>query len=46
MNALRWWLFKKACPLVWRLCPEPHRTDLFSSMSFDKDIWSGKVVRE
>ena len=44
MSGLRWWLFKRLCPLVWRICPQPHRDCLFGSMSFDRDMWTSPEV--
>lgn len=35
----RWWLFQKISHLGWMVCPEPHRSRLYGSMSFDRTMW-------
>ena len=39
MNAFRWWLFRRLSELGWWICPEPHKSVLQASMSFDKTMW-------
>lgn len=39
VTALRWRLFKLLSWISWRICPDPHRSRLYHSMSFDKDMW-------
>lgn len=40
----RWWLFKKISRVGWAVCPEPHRSKLYQSMSFDNAMWKDTGV--
>lgn len=38
MNAFRWWLFKQMSWVAWKVCPEPHRSNLQAQTPQWKDI--------
>ena len=38
-SKIRWKLFKIISSLGWKICPEPQRSSLQSSIEFDKDLW-------
>lgn len=39
MAEFRWWLFKIISRVGWWVCPEPRRSLLHNSMSFDRYMW-------
>lgn len=41
-NVIRWRIFKAICHIGWRICPEPQRSDLYGSMTYDFRIWRGE----
>lgn len=39
MTWLRWRIFKLLSWIGWRVGPEPHRSRLHQSMTYDKEMW-------
>lgn len=40
ITKIRWWLFKQISVIGWKVCPEPHRTNLQIRMATWNDLES------
>jgi hypothetical protein len=42
ITAARWHIFRALCHIGWHICPEPRRSELLGSMSYDETLWRRK----
>lgn len=46
LHAIRWWAFQKIFNLVWKICPQPQRSQLQKVTNFRDNLRRTKEMQE